>query len=136
MNGLQRRGVRKEEIPMDQNILMNLDEAMKESLEKIFQLLEEKKYFLAKDELLKYNDADIAEMFEELLEKPELIEKTVVVYRLLPKDVSVEVFSYLPSDDQLKIVDGITDTELSYIVDELDFDDKICLLYTSPSPRD
>ena len=45
---------------MDQN-LMNLDEAMKESLEKIFQLLDEKKYFLAKDELLKYNDADIAE---------------------------------------------------------------------------
>ena len=58
---------------MDQN-LMNLDEAMKESLEKIFQLLDEKKYFLAKDELLKYNDADIAEMFEELLDKPELIE--------------------------------------------------------------
>ena len=29
---------------MDQN-LMNLDEAMKESLEKIFQLLDEKKYF-------------------------------------------------------------------------------------------
>ena len=77
---------------MDQN-LMNLDEAMKESLEKIFQLLDEKKYFLAKDELLKYNDADIAEMFEELLDKPELIEQTVVVYRLLPKDVSVEVFS-------------------------------------------
>ena len=118
---------------MDQNILMNLDEAMKESLEKIFQLLEEKKYFLAKDELLKYNDADIAEMFEELLEKPELIEKTVVVYRLLPKDVSVEVFSYLPSDDQLKIVDGITDTELSYIVDELDFDDKIDILEELPA---
>ena len=117
---------------MDQN-LMNLDEAMKESLEKIFQLLDEKKYFLAKDELLKYNDADIAEMFEELLDKPELIEQTVVVYRLLPKDVSVEVFSYLPSDDQLKIVDGITDTELSYIVKELDFDDKIDILEELPA---
>ena len=113
---------------MDQN-LMNLDEAMKESLEKIFQLLDEKKYFLAKDELLKYNDADIAEMFEELLDKPELIEQTVVVYRLLPKDVSVEVFS----DDQLKIVDGITDTELSYIVKELDFDDKIDILEELPA---
>ena len=67
------------------------------------------------------------------LEKPELIEKTVVVYRLLPKDVSVEVFSYLPSDDQLKIVDGITDTELSYIVDELDFDDKIDILEELPA---
>ena len=98
---------------MDQNILMNLDEAMKESIEKIFQLLDEKKYFMARDELLRYNDADIAEMFEEMLEEPDLIEKTVVVYRLLPKDVSVEVFSYLPSDDQLKIVDGITDAELS-----------------------
>ena len=32
---------------MDQNILMNLDEAMKESMEKIFQLLDEKKYFRA-----------------------------------------------------------------------------------------
>lgn len=62
-----------------------------------------------------------------------MIEKTVVVYRLLPKDVSVEVFSYLPSDDQLKIVDGITDTELSYIVDELDFDDKIDILEELPA---
>ena len=52
---LQRQGQRKEEIPMDQNILLNLDEALKESLEKVFQLLEEKKYFQAKDELLKYN---------------------------------------------------------------------------------
>ena len=118
---------------MDQNILMNLDEAMKESIEKIFQLLDEKKYFMARDELLRYNDADIAEMFEEMLEEPDLIEKTVVVYRLLPKDVSVEVFSYLPSDDQLKIVDGITDAELSYIVQELDFDDKIDILEELPA---
>lgn len=118
---------------MDQNILMNLDEAMKESMEKIFQLLDEKKYFRARDELLRYNDADIAEMFEEMLEEPDLIEKTVVVYRLLPKDVSVEVFSYLPSDDQLKIVDGITDAELSYIVQELDFDDKIDILEELPA---
>ena len=118
---------------MDQNIIMNLDDAMEESMEKILQLLDEKKYFAAKDELLKYNDADIAEMFEDLLDEPELIEKTIVIYRLLPKDVSVEVFSYLPSDDQLKIVDGITDTELSYIVGELDFDDKIDILEELPA---
>lgn len=60
---------------MDQNILMNLDEAMKESIEKIFQLLDEKKYFMARDELLRYNDADIAEMFEEMLEEPDLSRK-------------------------------------------------------------
>lgn len=118
---------------MDNNILLNHDEAFDESMEKIFQLLEEKMYFKIKDELLKYNEADIAEMFEEMLAEPELIRRTIVVYRLLPKDISVEVFSYLPSDDQLKIVEGITDAELSYIVHELDFDDKIDILEELPA---
>lgn len=118
---------------MDPTILLDHEAAMNESLEKILELLEEKKYFMARDELLKYNNADIGEMFEEMLEEPERLERTIVVYRLLPKDVSVEVFSYLPSDDQLKIVDGITDKELSYIIDELDFDDKIDILEELPA---
>ncbi|MCI8348778.1 MAG: magnesium transporter [Firmicutes bacterium] len=102
-------------------------------MEKIFQFIAEKRYFKARDELLKYNEADIGEMFEEMLEEPDIIESTIVIYRLLPKDVSVEVFSYLPSDDQLKIVEGITDAELSYIVDQLDFDDKIDILEELPA---
>lgn len=118
---------------MDPTILTDPETAMEESMEKIFELLEEKKYFMARDELLKYNNADIAEMFEEMLEDPERLERTIVVYRLLPKDVSVEVFSYLPSDDQLKIVDGITDKELTYIIAELDFDDKIDILEELPA---
>ena len=88
---------------MDPMIVMQPDLAFEESLEKIFQFIEEKRYFKARDELLKYNEADIGEMFEEMLEEPDIIESTIVIYRLLPKDVSVEVFSYLPSDDQLKI---------------------------------
>ena len=118
---------------MDPMIIVDHEVAMEESMEKIYQLLEEKKYFLVRDEFLKYNDADIAEMFEELLMEPDLLERTIVVYRLLPKAVSVEVFAYLPSDDQLKIVDGITDKELSYIIAELDFDDKIDILEELPA---
>lgn len=118
---------------MDPTILTDTEAAIEESMEKILELLEEKKYFMARDELLKYNNADIAEMFEEMLEEPERLERTIVVYRLLPKDVSVEVFSYLPSDDQLKIVDGITDKELTYIIAELDFDDKIDILEELPA---
>ncbi len=72
-------------------------------------------------------------MFEEMLEDTDILESTIVIYRLLPKDVSVEVFAYLPSDDQLKIVDGITDAELSYIVQQLDFDDKIDVLEELPA---
>ena len=51
---------------------------------------------------------------------------------MLPKDVSVEVFSYLPADDQVAIVQGITDREISYIIKELDFDDKIDVLEELP----
>ena len=42
-----------------------------------------------------------------LFDNEDELEKAVVVYRLLPKDVSVEVFSLLPVDDQLRIVEGI-----------------------------
>ena len=97
------------------------------------QCIAEKKYFKARDVLLKHKEPDIAELFEELLSEPDILESTIVIYRLLPKDVSVEVFSYLPSDDQLKIVDGITDAELSYIVEQLDFDDKIDVLEELPA---
>lgn len=114
-------------------IMKDHELAILESMEKIIEFLHEKKYFAVRDELLKYNEADIAEMFEEMFDLEDKLESTIVVYRLLPKDVSVEVFSYLPSDDQLKIVEGITTSELNYIVQELDFDDKIDILEELPA---
>ena len=112
---------------------MDQEKIMDESMEKILEFLEQKKYFMARDEMLKFNEADIAEMFEELFDNEDKLEKAVVVYRLLPKDVSVEVFSLLPVDDQLKIVEGINPKELNYIVQELDFDDKIDILEELPA---
>ena len=118
---------------MENKKIPQSDLEIEESLDKIFSYINEKKYFKARDELLKYTEPDVAEMFEEMLAEPDILESTIVIYRLLPKDVSVEVFSYLPSDDQLKIVDGITDAELSYIVEQLDFDDKIDVLEELPA---
>ena len=118
---------------MDQMIMQNRELALEESLEKILELIQEKKYFMVRDEMLKYNEADIAEMFEELFDDDEILESAIVVYRLLPKDVSVEVFAFLPVDVQLKIVEVITTKELNYIVQELDFDDKIDILEELPA---
>ena len=118
---------------MDQMIMQNRELALEESLEKILELIQEKKYFMVRDEMLKYNEADIAEMFEELFDDEDILESAIVVYRLLPKDVSVEVFAFLPVDDQLKIVEVITTKELNYIVQELDFDDKIDILEELPA---
>ena len=118
---------------MDKNLLLNRDEAFEESMGKIYQWFEEKMYFKIKDEFLKYNEADIAEMFEEFLSYDDLLTRAIVVYRLLPKSVMVDVFAYLPSDDQLKIVERITDAELNYIIGEMDFDDKIDILEELPA---
>ncbi len=103
-----------------------------ESLEKIMELLVEKQYFRARDELLKFNEADVAEMLEEIIDESG-IQMAVILFRLLPKDISVEVFSFLPSQDQVEIINEITDKEITYIIQELDFDDKIDVLEELPA---
>ena len=116
---------------MDPN-LMDAEDLMEISVDKILNYLDEKKFFRARDELLKYNSVDIAEMIEDLTEETDL-EMTVILFRLLPKAVSVEVFSELPSDNQVDIVNMITDKEISYIMQEMDFDDKIDVLEELPA---
>ena len=114
---------------------MDMDTKMQkfdEEIEQILDLLEEKAYFRARDEILKHNEVDIAEILEEILEESG-IDKTIIIYRMLPKDISAEVFSYLPSDDQREIIQGITDREVSYIMGELDFDDMIDVLEELPA---
>jgi len=95
-------------------------------------LLKEKNYKKTREKLLEHNEADIAEALEEILEETG-IDTTIIVFRMLPKDISVEVFSRLPSDDQKEIINRITEKELTYIIDELDFDDKIDVLEELPA---
>lgn len=101
-------------------------------IEEVLETIEEKHYVNARDMLLKNNEVDIAEILEEVLEELG-VESTIIVFRMLPKDVSVEVFSYLPSEDQMAIISGITDREISYIIKELDFDDKIDVIEELPA---
>lgn len=98
----------------------------------ILELLEEKKYSKARDEILKNNAVDIAEIIEEVIEELGM-EKAIVLFRTLPKDISVEVFAYLPIDDQIDIINRITDKEVQHIIDELAFDDMIDVLEELPA---
>ena len=102
------------------------------SIRQIVDLVQEKQYVRAREILLDFNEVDIAEILEELIEELG-IEKSIVIFRMLPKDVSVDVFSYLDSEEQRAIITGITDTELQYIIDELDFDDMIDVLEELPA---
>jgi len=110
----------------------DMDKAYDESIEKIFDLLEEKKYFQSRDELLKHDEVEIAEMLVDIRRKFDL-QRMVVLFRTLPKDISVDVFAELSVDDQVDIINIITDPEIKYILDELDFDDMIDVLEELPA---
>lgn len=117
---------------MDNRLMIDADVLFEESLAKVLELVENKKYFQARDELLKFNAVDIAYMLEEVTEESE-IDMTIILFRLLPKDVSAEVFSELSTDNQVEIVNAITEKEIDFILQELDFDDKIDILEELPA---
>lgn len=103
-----------------------------ETVSLILELIEQKNYIKAREELLKYNEVDIAEILEEVMDIAD-VKQTILLFRTLPKDISVEVFSYLDLDEQLTIINAVTDKELHYIFEELAFDDMIDVLEELPA---
>lgn len=111
---------------------MEAKKDVKQILETVLELVENKQYVRARTILLDYNAADIGEIIEEIRDEISL-DAAIIMFRMLPKDTSVDVFSYLPSEDQVEIINGITDHEIDYIIKELDFDDKIDVLEELPA---
>ena len=99
-----------------------------EEKEKLLNLAEEKKYRQLKEALLEINEVDIASFIEELDS-----ERTVIVFRMLPKALATEVFAELPVDKQSHIINSITDKELSEIVEDLYVDDAVDMLEDMPA---
>ncbi len=77
------------------------------------------------------NVVDIAEFIQELEDEGD--PRVIIAFRLLPKGLAAEVFSYLESDLQELIVNGITDKELKGIVGELFLDDTVDFLEEMPA---
>lgn len=101
---------------------------MGEQEELIMELIEAKKYFQLKKILSEMNEVDIAEILDPI--DPSI---TLLIYRMLPKDLAVDVFAHFSIDQQREIVEGTTDKELKYILGELFFDDMIDLIEEMPA---
>ena len=95
--------------------------------EKIKLLLEERKIADIREFLSNENAVDIALMFEEAEEN------FIRIFRLMPKELAAETFSYMSKELQQKIVEEITDRELSGIIDELFVDDTVDLIEEMPA---
>jgi magnesium transporter len=78
--------------------------------------------------LAQMNTVDIADAFEELN-----TEKTIQVFRLLPKNMAADVFSYIVPEKQQIIVEALTDSEVGKIINELFADDVVDLIEEMPA---
>ncbi len=100
----------------------------KNNYEILFDLLEKGDFSNLKKQISEMNVVDIAE-FLELLDTPQLVR----VFRILPKDISADVFSYLETESQTDIVGSITDNELGSLVGDLFLDDAVDFLEEVPA---
>lgn len=96
----------------------------------ILQLIKEKKYVELKNILSEMNEVDIAEILEdEFLDTGSLL----LIFRMLPKDLAVEVFAHFSKEKQRSIISSLNDNEVKHIMDELFFDDMIDMLEEMPA---
>ena len=97
-------------------------------LEKIKEYLESKQYTKLRQLISDMNTADIAQAFGELENEEQL-----KAFRLLPKNMAADVFSYLEVDVQQFIITTLSERESAGIINNLMADDATDLLEEMPA---
>lgn len=99
-------------------------------IETMRDYIEHKQYAKIRSEIVEMNEADIAAMLEELeLPGKELIQ----VFRMLPKTIAADVFSFLSIELEQTIITMLTDREAATIIDNLFADDAADLMDEMPA---
>lgn len=98
------------------------------NLEEQVKLAKERRFRQLNEQLADMNEQDIAELIEELDS-----EEKVVVFRMLPKELSSETFACLEPEDQHHIINSIGDVELKYIIEDLYVDDAVDMMEELPA---
>lgn len=97
-------------------------------LEEIKLLLETKQYTRLRQKMGEMNTVDIAAALEELEE-----EDLLKIFRILPKSMAADVFSYLEVDSQQFIITSLSERDAAGIIDNLMADDATDLLEEMPA---
>ena len=74
------------------------------------------------------NEVDIAE-YMSTLEK----EKMLMVYRILPKSISSDVFTYMDDEQRMKLIESIGDAEAADLISDMFIDDAVDFLEELPA---
>ncbi len=105
-----------------------MDERLEELYTTLKEFLDQKQYVKLREWIRNVNVADIAAMMEELDEEIQL-----KMFRILPKDMAADIFSYLPIEVEQQIITSISDREAGKIIDNLMSDDATDLLEEMPA---
>ena len=96
--------------------------------EKILELLNEKKYVKIKSIVKDLYPADLASLLETLSPR-----NITLLFRLLPKELAAETFTFMDSDTQMHLISGFSDKELREILDEIFVDDTVDIIEEMPA---
>ena len=101
---------------------------LENKVEELRELLDTKQYTGLRQELMELNEADIAAIMEEMEEK-----EMLKIFRILPKDLAADVFSYMEVENQQFIITSLSERDAANIIDNLMADDATDLLEEMPA---
>ena len=96
--------------------------------DELLELLQNKEIRQFREIIVDMNEYDVATFISELPKK-----RLAMVFRLLPKNMSADVFAHLDVEEQQLIIECITDKELGEIIEELYLDDAVDMLEELPA---
>ena len=99
-----------------------------EDFEELNELIETKQYTRLRQELADMNDADIAAFLEHMDD-----EQMLKIFRILPKSMAADVFSYLEIEHQSSIITSLSEKDAANIIDNLMADDATDLIEEMPA---
>ena len=94
----------------------------------IKELLDTKQYTRLRQKIAEMNEADIAVIMEELKE-----EDLLKIFRILPKNIAADVFSYLEVESKQFIITSLSEKDAAGIINNLMADDATDLLEEMPA---
>ena len=106
-----------------------MDEEFRKDFEELVALMDAGRLLDFKKKAADCLPVDIAEGLEEIEEDARVIK----LFRMLPKDISSDVFSYMNSDQQQLIAESASNAELKALVDDMFLDDTVDFLEEMPA---
>lgn len=106
-----------------------MEEEIRKEFMELLRLMDEGKLQEFKQKAKDCPPVDIAEGLEEIEDEGRVLR----IFRMLPKDISSDVFSYMNSDQQQLIAESATNAELKALVDDMFMDDTVDFLEEMPA---